>query len=211
MTALEEISLAVENGQHKLIAGLIDKAVEDGYSAKQILDDGLLAGMTVIGDKFTKNEVFIPEVLIAARAMNKGTEKIKPLLDDGSNEVAGKAVIGTVEGDMHDIGKNLVKLMLESRKFEVEDLGSDVKSETFVEAAIENDADIILCSALLSSTMPRMKEVIDLCEEKGIRDKVKIMVGGAPVNAQFAEEIGADAYTEDANEAAVKALQLMGK
>ena len=208
MTALKEISNAVEHGKMKIIKEQVPKALEEGYSAKDILD-ALLQGMGIVGDRFTRNEAFVPEVLVSARAMNKGTELIKPYLAQEGSQPIGKACIGTVQGDLHDIGKNIVKLMLESKNIEVIDLGVDVAPETFVQTAIEQNCDLICCSALLTTTMPAMGKVVEAAKEAGIRDNVIIMVGGAPVTQDFCDQIGADAYTEDGNAAAVRAAELL--
>ena len=209
MTILEEISKAVEVGKMKQVKELVPRAIEEGIQPQTILDEGLLQGMSITGDRFTRNEVFVPEVLVSARAMYKGVELIKPLLAEGGVESRGKVCIGTVEGDLHDIGKNIVKLMLESKNFEVIDLGVDVAPEKFVETAKNEKCDVICCSALLTTTMPAMGRVVELAKEAGIRDDVIIMVGGAPVTQAFCDEIGADAYTDDGNLAAVRAAELV--
>ena len=198
MDILCEISEKLQQGRAKDIRVLVPQALEEGVSAQDILVKGLLDGMNIIGVKFKNNEIFVPEVLIAARAMNAGTEILKPYLSAQGVEPVGKVVLGTVKGDMHDIGKNLVKMMLEGKGLEVIDLGVDVAAEDFVAAAKEHDAKIICCSALLTTTMGEMKNVVELCKKEGIRDKVKIMVGGAPITDAFCKEIGADAYTSDA-------------
>ena len=164
--------------------------------------------MSVVGEKFKNNEVFVPEVLVAARAMNAGVAILKPYLVESGVESKGTAVIGTVKGDLHDIGKNLVKMMLEGKGINVVDLGVDVSAEQFVQAAIDNNADLICCSALLTTTMNEMKAVVELSVEKGIRDNVKIMVGGAPITQSFCDSIGADCYTSDAASCADEALKL---
>ena len=166
--------------------------------------------MSIIGEKFKNNEVFVPEVLIAARAMNQGVALLKPLLAEAGVKASGKVCIGTVQGDLHDIGKNLVKLMLEGKGLEVIDLGTDVSPETFVKMAVEQNCQIICCSALLTTTMGVMADVVKAAEAAGIRDKVKIMIGGAPVNQAFCDQIGADAYTSDAASAADMAVSLCG-
>lgn len=209
MTVLEEISHAVEIGKLKLIKELVPRAIEEGYSAQTILDEGLLHGMGIVGDRFTRNEAYVPEVLVSARTMNKGVELIKPLLAEGGSQIVGKACIGTVQGDLHDIGKNIVKLMLESKNFEVIDLEVDVPPEVFVQTAVEENCDVICCSALLTTTMPVMKQVVEAAKAAGIRDKVIIMIGGAPVTQAYCDEIGADAYTDDGNLAAVRAVELV--
>ena len=207
MSILNEISENLQKGKAKIVKELVNKAIEEGIPAREILDNGLLPGMDVIGEKFKNNEVFVPEVLVAARAMNVGATILKPLLAEGENVSAGKVCIGTVKGDLHDIGKNLVKMMLEGKGLEVVDLGTDVSAETFVKTAVEQNCQIICCSALLTTTMGEMKAVVDLCNEKGIREQVKIMIGGAPITDAFCQQIGADAYTPDAASAADKAVE----
>ena len=207
MNILEEISANLQKGKAKIVKQLVQQAFDENIPAKQILEEGLLSGMDVIGEKFKNNEVFVPEVLVAARAMNMGAALLKPLLADGENTSAGKVCIGTVKGDLHDIGKNLVKMMMEGKGLEVIDLGTDVAPETYVETAIRENCQIICCSALLTTTMPVMGEVVKEAEKAGIRDKVKIMVGGAPVTEAFCEQIGADKYTSDAASAADAAVE----
>ena len=189
MNYYDEISELVQNGKSKDIRELVSKALEEGVDAKKILNDGLLAGMAVIGEKFKRDEVFVPQVLVAARAMNSGVDIIKSSLVDESSEVSGIAILGTVKGDLHDIGKNLVKIMLEGKGLEVIDLGVDVPAEKFIDEAIAHNADVICCSALLTTTMSIMKEVVELATEKGIRDNVKILIGGAPVTQDFCDKI----------------------
>ena len=202
MSILVEIKENLIKGKAKIVTGLVQQAIDEGISAKEVLEEGLLAGMSVVGEKFQKNEIYVPEVLVAARAMNKGTEILKPLLAAAGVESIGKVCIGTVRGDLHDIGKNLVKMMLEGKGFEVIDLGTDVTPENFVSTAKNEGCQIICCSALLTTTMSAMKEVVDLATAEGIRDQVKIMVGGAPLTDAFCKQIGADAYTPDAATAA---------
>ena len=206
MSIIIEISEKLQAGKARDVKNLVAQALEEGFAAKDILENGLLAGMSVVGEKFKANEVYVPEVLVAARAMKQGVAILRPHLISEDVEPTGKVVIGTVAGDMHDIGKNLVAMMLEGKGLEVIDLGVDVASEDFINTAIEQGCKIICLSALLTTTMPNMKAVIDLAKEKGIRDDVKIMVGGAPVTQAFADEIGADAYTVDAASAAEAAL-----
>ena len=195
---IQEISQQLQAGRARNVKALVQQALDEGIPAQRILNEGLLSGMAIIGEKFKNNEVFVPEVLVAARAMNTGVELLKPhLLADGV-KAKGRVCIGTVQGDLHDIGKNLVKMMLESKGLEVIDLGTDVSAETFVKTAAEQDCQIICCSALLTTTMGVMAEVVKAAEAAGIRDKVKIMIGGAPVTQSFCEQIGADAYTTDA-------------
>ncbi len=207
MGLLEDLSAALQAGRAPKVKEMVQQALDEGISAKDVLEKGLLDGMSVVGEKFKNNEIFVPEVLIAARAMNAGVAILKPYLVDAGVESKGTAVIGTVKGDLHDIGKNLVKMMLEGRGLNVVDLGVDVSAEQFVQAAIDNNADIICCSALLTTTMGEMKNVVETATVKGIRDKVKIMVGGAPVTQSFCDSIGADCYTADAASAADAALQ----
>lgn len=207
MSLLEDVSLALQAGRAPKVKELVQQAVDEGIPAKDVLEQGLLSGMSVVGEKFKNNEVFVPEVLIAARAMNAGVAILKPYLTEAGVEAKGTAVIGTVKGDLHDIGKNLVKMMLEGRGLNVIDLGVDVEPERFVQAAIDNEADIICCSALLTTTMGEMKHVVEAAAAKGIRDKVKIMIGDAPVTQSFCDSIGADCYTADAASAADEALK----
>ena len=198
MANMAEISQQLQMGKAKVVKELVQAALDEGVAAKVILEEGLLHGMSIIGEKFKNNEVFVPEVLVAARAMTSGTELLKPHLAKAGVKAKGTAVIGTVQGDLHDIGKNLVKLMLEGKGIEVVDLGVDVTPDRFVDAAIENNAQVICCSALLTTTMGQMQGVVDAAKARGIRDKVKIMVGGAPVTQSFCDSIGADAYAPDA-------------
>ena len=209
MNTLIEIGNALEKGKKKLVVQYVQQALEEGHSAQEILTEGLLPGMDRVGVKFRANEIFVPEVLVAARAMNAGAALLKPLLAEEGAESLGVMVLGTVKGDLHDIGKNLVKMMVEGKGIEVVDLGVDVEPQAFVQAAIEHSAGIIGCSALLTTTMPVMAEVVKAAQEAGIRDKVKIMVGGAPVTQEFCDSIGADYYTEDAASAAVCAAQIL--
>jgi len=203
---LHEISLKLQAGKAKEVKALVQQAIDEGMSAQQILEEGLLSGMSVIGEKFKNNEVFVPEVLVAARAMNMGASLLKPLLVEEGVKASGKVCIGTVKGDLHDIGKNLVKMMMEGKGLEVVDLGTDVSPETFVQTAIDQNCQIICCSALLTTTMGVMEDVVKAAQSAGIRDKVKIMVGGAPVTNAFCQRIGADAYTPDAASAADQAV-----
>ena len=205
---LTEISEKIQKGKTKDIKALVPKALEEGVPASEILNEGLLDGMNIVGIKFKNNEVFVPEVLIAARAMKAGTDILKPYLVSDNVTAKGKVVLGTVRGDFHDIGKNLVKMMMEGHGLEVIDLGVDVEPAAFVNAAKENGADIIACSALLTTTMAEMKNVVDLCKAEGIRDSVKIMIGGAPITDAYKNEIGADVYTSDAASAAEAAAAL---
>ena len=202
MEVLNQISALLQRGKAKDVKALVSQAIEEGIPASTILNDGLLAGMNVVGQRFKNNEIFVPEVLIAARAMNMGAALLKPLLADEGVKAAGRVCIGTVKGDLHDIGKNLVKMMLEGKGLEVIDLGTDVPPEKFIATAKEQDCKIICCSALLTTTMDVMRDVVKSAQDAGIREQVKIMVGGAPVTEAFCQEIGADAYTPDAATAA---------
>jgi len=206
-----ELNKMVETGKAKVVKQLVEAAISEGADPKEILEQGLLPGMSVIGEKFKNNEVYVPEVLVAARAMNAGTTLLKPLLVSADVQAPGKAVIGTVRGDLHDIGKNLVKMMLEGKGITVIDLGTDVSAEQFVTAAIENEAQIICCSALLTTTMSEMEEVVKEATAKGIREKVFIMVGGAPITQEFCDKIGADCYTSDAAAASDAAITYLKK
>ena len=205
---LKEISQTVQRGKRKLIPDLIEKAIAAGLAPMDILNEGLLDGMSIIGEKFKNNEVFVPEVLIAARAMNAGVQCLKPYLNEEGLPSAGKVCLGTVQGDLHDIGKNLVRLMMEGKGLEVVDLGTDVSAEQFVKTAVEQNCQIIACSALLTTTMDVMAEVVKEAEKAGIRDRVKIMVGGSPITDEFCRKIGADCYTPDAASAADAALTM---
>ena len=203
-----EISEKLQRGKAKDVAALVTQALEENLPAGEILNEALVVGMNVIGEKFRLNEVFVPEVLVAARAMNAGLKILKPALSVAGVEPIGKAVICTVKGDMHDIGKNLVKMMMEGKGLEVVDLGTDVAAETFVSTAIDQGCQVICCSALLTTTMSVMADVVRKAEELGVRDKIKIMVGGAPISEEFCRQIGADCYTSDAASAADAAVAL---
>lgn len=206
MPLLQDISENIQKGRAKAVKELIQQAIDEGISAKTILEEGMLPGMALIGEKFSRNEVFVPEVLIAAKAMNLGTELLKPLLIQENVEPKGKVCIGTVKGDQHDIGKNLVKMMMEGAGLEVIDLGVNVPPQKFIDTAINENCQIIACSALLTTTMNVMGQIVKLSEEAGIRDKVKIMIGGAPITQEFCDKIGADGYTPDAASAASQAI-----
>ena len=208
MSILTDISENLQKGKAKVVKEFVQQAIDEGIPVQQILNDGLLAGMDVVGEKFKNNEVFVPEVLVAARAMNMGAQLLKPLMQEAGVEAKGKVCIGTVRGDLHDIGKNLVKMMMEGKGLEVIDLGTDVSPETYVQTAIDQNCQIICCSALLTTTMNTMEEVVKKVEEAGIHDKVKIMVGGAPVTQTFCDQIGADCYTPDAASAADAAVAI---
>ena len=206
MEILNDISTLLQQGRAPKVKEKVQEALDQGISAKDILEEGLLSGMSVIGEKFKNNEVYVPEVLIAARAMNAGVALLKPYMVDAGVEAKGTVVIGTVKGDLHDIGKNLVKMMMEGKGLNVVDLGVDVSAEQFVSAAKENNADIIACSALLTTTMTEMKNVVDAVKAESL--DVKVMVGGAPVTQNFCDSIGANSYTADAASAADAALAL---
>ena len=206
---IQSISEFLQQGRAKEVQNLVSQALAEGISPNQILTDGLLHGMSIIGEKFKVNEVYVPEVLIASRAMNAGMEVLKPYLVDEDVKPLGKVVLGTVQGDLHDIGKNLVKIMLQGAGFTVIDLGIDVPAEKFVEAIKNEQPQIVAMSALLTTTMTQMETVIAAIKRENLRDAVYIMVGGAPVTTQFAEKIGADAYAPDAATAASVAKEKM--
>ena len=206
---LNEISEKLQRGKAKDVSALVTQALEEGIAAEVILNEGLVVGMNIVGDKFRNNEVFVPEVLVAARAMNAGLKILKPVLTNEGVEPLGTAVICTVKGDMHDIGKNLVKMMIEGQGISCVDLGVDVEPSAIVAAVKENNAQLVCLSALLTTTMMSQKDVIDALVEAGIRDNVKVMVGGAPITQTFADEIGADCYTLDAASAAKEAKRLI--
>ncbi|MEA3361332.1 MAG: corrinoid protein [Thermodesulfobacteriota bacterium] len=188
---------------------LVRNALKEGVAAKEILNQGLIAGMDIVGEKMENEDMFIPEVLMAAKAMSSAIEILKPLLAEEDISAMGKVIIGTVKGDLHDIGKNLVAMMVESAGFEVYDLGADILPDKFINEIKDKDADILCMSALLTTTMPMMKNTIDALKESGLRGQVKIMVGGAPVTKKFADEIGADGYAPDAGSAVKLAKALL--
>ncbi|HHV99956.1 MAG TPA: cobalamin-binding protein [Clostridiaceae bacterium] len=208
MSIFQEISQNLQQGKAKNVKALVQQALDEGASPKDILEKGLLDGMNIIGEKFKNNEVYVPDVLIAARAMNSGVEVLKPHLVASGVKAKGTVVIGTVKGDLHDIGKNLVKMMMEGKGLEVIDLGVDVPAEKFLAAAKEHNAQIIACSALLTTTMSEMENIVNAAKEQGVRDNFKIMVGGAPVTDNYCKKIGADYYTPDAASAADVALSI---
>ncbi len=207
---LQEMASNLYKGEAEVVAGLVQKALDQDMIPEEILANGLIAGMDEVGKDFKAGDLFVPEVLIAARAMHAGMDILRPLLAEGDTYSAGKYVIGTVQGDLHDIGKNLVKMMLEGAGFETIDLGTDVSAEAFVAAVREHQPEVVGMSALLTTTMTNMKATIEALEEAGLRDAVRIMVGGAPVTAAFAQEIGADAYAPDAATAVDVARDLAG-
>ena len=208
MSRIQEIDQLIQQGRGKKVCERIQAAMDEGISAADILREGMLPAMSAIGEKFKNNEVFVPEVLVAARAMNMGMALLKPYMADCGIEPAGTAVIGTVRGDMHDIGKNLVKMMIEGKGLRVVDLGVDVSPEKFLEAAEENHADIICCSALLTTTMGEIKNILAYLEARNVRGKYKVMIGGAPVSQSYCDAIGADYYTPDAASAADVAYRI---
>ena len=209
MSKVEEIAAALMKGKANDVKEMVQQALDEGTGPGTILNEGLLAGMGVIGDRFKKNEVYVPEVLIAARAMKAGMEVLQPKLASAGVEPIGTAAIGTVKGDLHDIGKNLVGMMLEGAGFKVVDLGIDVEPDKFVAGAKENGATIIGVSALLTTTMTNMKQVVDAVKASDIVGAAKVMIGGAPVTQAFCDEIGADGYAPDAASAADLAKSLL--
>jgi len=208
MSDLKVITETLISGDGEQLEQLVQKALDSGTGANDILQNALISGMDIVGEKMESGDMFIPEVLMAAQAMSGAVEILKPLLAEGDSISAGTVVIGTVKGDLHDIGKNLVVMMMESAGFKVIDLGVDVEPEKFVEAIKQNQPKIVGLSALLTTTMPMMKKSIDVIKESGLRESVKILVGGAPVNQAFAEEIGADGYAPDAGSASKMAKAL---
>jgi len=206
-----QISEALQKGKAKLVKELVQQALDEGVGPGTILNDGMLSAMDTVGEKFKNNEIYVPEMLVAARAMGAGTEILKPHLAEAGVASVGKVVLGTVKGDLHDIGKNLVRMMMEGKGIEVVDLGVDVPAERFVEACEEHGITLVACSALLTTTMGEMKAIVDLFTEKGLKDKVTVMVGGAPITDSFCKSIGADYYTADAASAADVAKEVLLK
>ncbi len=211
MDVVEQLALAIINGKRDDAKNLTDKALSDGIEPKRILEDGLIYGMGVVGERFKCNEYYVPELLVAARAMHAALDVLRPVIVKEGIQPVGKAVIGTVRGDLHDIGKNLVAMMLEGAGFEVIDLGVDVSPDKFIERAKEKSADVICISALLTTTMPGMKDTIEALKAAGVRSKHKVMIGGAPITQEYANQIGADGYAADAASAVDKAKELLGK
>jgi 5-methyltetrahydrofolate--homocysteine methyltransferase len=199
---LSKLSSAIIEGDLDSMKGLTDQALDEGYSAKEVLDNGLMPGMDHVGVEFRAGNMFVPEVLRSARAMQASMDTLKPLLAESGEDRTGRVLLGTVKGDLHDIGKNLVGMMCEGAGFEVRDLGKDVEPEQFVEAVKEYEPDVVGMSALLTTTMRAMESTIKALEEAGVRDQIKIMVGGAPVTQDFADQIGADGYASNAASAA---------
>jgi len=206
---LQKIASNLYEGEDEVVAGLVQQALDQKMAPGDILTGGLVAGMDVVGKDFKAGDLYVPEVLIAARAMHAGMDVLRPLLADSDVSSAGKFLIGTVKGDLHDIGKNLVKMMVEGAGFETVDLGTDIEPANFVAAVREHNPDLLGMSALLTTTMVNMKATIEALEEAGLRDSVKIMIGGAPVTKKFAKEIGADAYAPDAASAVDTARELV--
>ena len=211
MEILKQLSESLERGDHQSVSELTRKAIDEGVEAAAILDDGLIAGMNVVGEKFRVRDIFLPDVLLAAKAMYAGMQHLKPLLIKEGVPSRGKVVIGSVQGDLHDIGKNLVGIMLKGAGFEIIDLGNDVAPQRFVAEAHAQNASVIGMSALLTTTMQGMRTVVDLVHEQGLGDRIKTIVGGAPVSADFARQIGADAYGFDAASAVDRVKDLMGE
>ena len=199
---------AVQNGDDEEAVKMVREALAEGVPALQILDEALVPGIQRLGELFTDGEVFLPEVLIACRAMDRGVAELKPHLQAGDVHRKGKIILGTVEGDLHDIGKNIVRLMLECAGFEVIDLGVDVPATTFVDAVKEHAPDIVAMSALLTITMTSMPEVIELLQKAGLRDRVSVMIGGAPITREYADQIGAEGFAEDCASAVLEAERL---
>ena len=209
MTDFSEITNALISGDAKKVCSLVQNAVNQGAEANEILNTGLIQGMDIVGEKMQSGDMFIPEVLMSAKSMSEAVEILKPLLSEDEMSSAGHIIIGTVKGDLHDIGKNLVSMMIESSGFEVTDLGVDVAPDAFVKAVQEKNVNIVALSALLTTTMPMMQQTMDALAESGLRDKVKVIVGGAPVNQDFADKIGADGYAPDAGSASKLAKELL--
>ena len=210
MEILEQISDFLQKGDEEKVFELTKQAIAQKFPPKEILDNGLIAGMDVIGQQFKNHEIFLPDVLMAAKAMYAGMDQLKPLLMQEDVAGLGKVVIGTVQGDLHDIGKNLVGIMLKGAGFEIIDLGKDVPPDKFIETAVQENAHVIGMSALLTTTMPMMKKVVELLREKNLNDKIKVIVGGAPLSESTAKEFGADAYAYDAANAVDRVKMLVG-
>ena len=207
---MQETAYALITGDQHAVDRLTRQALDDGFEANTVLDDGLIAGMAIVGVKFRDNIIFVPEVLVAARAMKAGMFHLEPILSASGIEPVGTVIMGTVKGDLHDIGKNLCIMMLRGSGFVVHDLGVDTKPDEFIDAVVEHDAKVLGMSALLTTTMPNMGRTIDAFEEAGLREMVKIMVGGAPVTQEFADDMGADGYGKDAIACVEKAKELVG-
>ena len=210
MSKIEELAAAVEGGRSKLVPTLVQECLDAGIPTTEILNRGMIDAMGVVGEKFKNNEIYVPEMLVAAKAMKKGVAVLQPHLRGDNDSCIGKAVIGTVYGDLHDIGKNLVAMMIESTGYQVQDLGIDVPKDAFLEAANDPQVNVIAVSALLTTTMPAMKDIVTALNAHPRRGEFKVMVGGAPITQAFADEIGADVYTEDAASAGQAAKALAG-
>ena len=209
MADYEKMSDAVINGKQDLVGELTQKAVDEGINPNEIIENGLINGMNVVGKRFKAGDMFVPEVLMSAKAMKSGMNIVKPLLVEGERSAAGKVLLGTVSGDLHDIGKNLVGMLMESGGLEIVNLGTDIDPAEFVEKVREHKPDVLGMSALLTTTMLAMRDTIEVLEEEGLREDVKIMVGGAPVTQEFADEIGADGWAPDAASAKDLAFDLL--
>ncbi|EHQ91173.1 cobalamin B12-binding domain-containing protein [Desulfosporosinus youngiae] len=210
MATYAELAQSVISGQRDQVKDQVTSLIAAGKSPLEIVSEGLIAGMDVVGVRFKAGDMFVPEVLMSARSMTGGLEIVKPLIAAADQKSNGKILIGTVKGDLHDIGKNLVSMLIESGGFEVINMGVDISTEDFVDASIKHEPDIIALSALLTTTMPAMKDIIDSLKEKGLKDKVKVIIGGAPVSQEYAESIGADGYAPDAGSAVELCKQLLG-
>ena len=210
MADLKKIADNLIKGKAPEVKQLVQKAIDEGEDVEKVLNEGLVAGMSVVGEKFKKNEFYIPEVLIAARAMKAGMGILRPILAEKNIKGVGTVVLGTVRGDLHDIGKNLVAMMWEGAGFEIIDLGVDVSPEKFIETAKEKKADLVGLSALLTTTMPSMKDVVKAVGDSGLKDKIKVIIGGAPLTQSYADEIGADGYAPDAASAVDEVKELLG-
>lgn len=209
MVTYAELAQSVIAGQGEQVKNQVKSLIEAGNSPLEIVSDGLIAGMDVVGVRFKAGEMYVPEVLMSAKSMSAGLEMVKPLIAVTDQKSNGKILIGTVKGDLHDIGKNLVSMLIESGGFEVINMGVDISAEDFIAASIKYEPDIIGLSALLTTTMPAMKEIIDLLKEKGLKDKIKVIIGGAPVSKEYADAIGADGYAPDAGSAVELCRQLL--
>lgn len=202
MASYEDLAQCVINGDRDKVKDITKSLIDEGKDPLEIINKGLIGGMSIVGERFKNDEMFVPEVLMSAKTMGLGMELVKPLIADQGMPTAGKVLLGTVQGDLHDIGKNLVGMMLESAGFSVIDMGIDIQPDKFAAAIKEENPDILAMSALLTTTMMHMKDTIDLLKEQGLRDKVKVIVGGAPISQEFADEIGADGFAPDAASAA---------
>jgi len=210
MEILNEISENVVKGDADAVAELVQGALDGGVDVQRVMNEGMVKGMTVIGERFKNNEIYLPEMMVAARAMNAGLDIVEPLMAKSNTSYVGKVVIGTVRDDLHDVGKNMVRIMFKGAGFQVFDLGIDVSPDEFVRAAKENDADLIAMSALLTLTIHNMKETVEAIEGAGLKDETKIMVGGAPVTQNIADQVGADGYAPDCSRAVERAKELLG-